>query len=131
MDAKLNKKILLIILKYGSWLIGFAYFIEVILGCFGINSVILTILFGNGIIPIAFLIIFSIFLGFCIWHRLPLYYALTANCINLIDYYIGIPIINKWILIIYLLLIGIFILIGCFIKNRNNVRKRNLTKSSA
>lgn len=34
-------------------------------------------------------------------------------------------------LIIYLLLIGIFIIVGCFIKNKNNARERNITKSSS
>lgn len=131
MDAKLNKKLLLILVKYGSWFIGLIYLLQICLDCLGIQSVLLTFLCGNGFLPILTLIAFSIFLGFCIWHRLPLYYALTANVINLIDYYIGIPIINKWMLIIYLLLVGVFIIVGCFIKNKNNVRKRNVKESNS
>lgn len=131
MDAKLNKKLLLIVVKYGTWLIGVMYFIQIILGCFGIQSVLIMNLCFTPIIPLLTLLAFSIFLGFCIWHRLPLYYALTANVINLIDYYIGIPIINKWMLIIYLLLVGVFIIVGCFIKNKNNVRKRNVKESNS
>ena len=131
MDAKLSKKLLLIVVKYGSWLIGLLSFIEIVLSCFGIQSALLTFVSGSPVIPILTLIAFSIFLGFCIWHRLPLYYALTANVINLIDYYVGIPITNKWMLILYLLLVGVFIIVGCFIKNRNNVRKRNIKENGS
>lgn len=130
MEGRLNKKLLLISIKYSTWVIGIIYLIQIILGAFGVQSILLTYLFGASIFPLMVLIMFSVFLGFCIWHRLPLYYALTANGINLIDYYIGIPIVNKWMLIIYLLLVGIFMMIGCFIKNRNNARKGNITKGS-
>lgn len=131
MDVKLNKKLLLISIKYSSWIIGIIYLIQIILGMFEIQFVLLTYLFGISIFPIIVLIIFSIFLGFCVWHRLPLYYALTVNGINLIDYYIGIPVTNKWMLVIYLLIIGIFIIIGSFIKNRKNVRERNIKENSS
>lgn len=126
MEEKLNKKLLLVLVKYGTWLIGVAYFIQIILNCFGLYSFVLTYLFSVSIVPIITLIGFSIFLGFCIWHRMPLYYAITLDIINIIDYYIGIPVSNMWMLIICLLLIGLFILIGSYIKNRKNVSKRNI-----
>ena len=126
MEEKLNKKLLLVLVKYGTWLIGVSYFIQIILNCFGLYSFVLTYVFSVSIVPIIILIGFSIFLGFCIWHRMPLYYAITLDIINIIDYYIGIPVSNMWMLIICLLLIGLFILIGSYIKNKKNVSKRNI-----
>lgn len=125
MDAKLNKKWLLFSIKYSSWIIGFGYFIQNVLSCFGIQFAILAFLFNVSIIPIIILILFSIFLGFCIYHRLPIYYAISANLINMYDFYIGFSISGKWILVIYLLLAGVCILIGCFIKNKQHVEERN------
>lgn len=130
MEGKLNKKITLLIIKFGTWLIGFAYLLQVILTCFGIQSFILTDLFGLAIVPTIALLAFSFFLGFCYWHRLPIYYALSANIINAIDFYIGIPVTGKWMLIIYLLLIGIFILIGCLIKDKEHAKERDAKKNS-
>ncbi len=130
MEQKLNKKLLLLCVKYGTWLIGLTYFIQIVLDCFGIYSFLLTYLFSVSIVPIIVLLLFSIFLGFCIWHRMPLYYAILSDIINTIDYYFGIPITSMEILIIYILLIGVVILVGCFIKNKYNVRKRNVKESS-
>lgn len=130
MEGKLNKKITLLIIKFGTWLIGFAYLLQIILTCFGIQSFILTDLFGLAIVPTIALLAFSFFLGFCYWHRLPIYYALSANIINAIDFYIGISVTGKWMLIIYLLLIGIFILIGCLIKDKEHAKERDSKKNS-
>lgn len=117
-------------MKYAPWLIGVSYFIQIILGCFGTESLLLSILFGVSVIPASLLCLFSYFLGYCIWNRLPLYYVIFADALNAIDFYIGISVTGKWMLIIYLLLIGLFVLIGCLIKNRNNVIKRNFKKDA-
>lgn len=130
MEEKLNKKWLLFVIKHSTWLIGFVYFLQIVFGCFGFQSIILTYLFSASIVPVIVLLLFSKFLGFCIWHRLPLYYMLTADTINAIDFYIGIPVTGKWMLIIYLLLIGIFILIGCLIKNKKHAEERDSKKNS-
>ena len=130
MERGFSKKLILSIIKYAPWLIGIAYLLQNILSCFGINSIILSILFGINIIPTIVLCLFSNFLGFCIWNRMPLYYALCINIVNIIDFYIGIPISNIWMCIIYMILLGIFITIGAYVKNRNNVRKRNIEENS-
>ena len=131
MDGRLNKKLILITIKYGSWLIGIAYLIQVILSCFLMQSFIFSVLFSTSIFSVTLLCLFSYFLGFCIWNRLPLYYALSCNIINIIDYYIGIPVTNMWMLIIYLILLGIFIMFGAYIKNKKNNEQRTFNKNSA
>lgn len=130
MDGRLNKKAILMVMKYTPWLIGASYFIQIVLGCFGIESFSLSILFGVSVIPALLLCLFSYFLGYCIWNRLPLYYVIFADALNAIDFYIGIPVTGKWMLIIYLLLIGIFILIGCLIKDKEHAKERDSKKNS-
>ena len=130
MDQKLNKDLLLLALKYSPWFIGIEYFLECILTCFNIQFGILSILFGNSILPLLVIILFSFSLNYCIWHRIPIYYAITNNFINTIDFYIGIPISNKWMLMVYLIIAGLFALIGSYIKNKKNVIKRNTKEST-
>ena len=93
-------------------------------------SFTLSELFGLGIIPLLFILLFSFQFNYCIWHRLPLYYIFTANIINAIDFYFGIPLPNKLMLMVYLILMAITILIVAFIKNKYNVKKRNVKESS-
>ena len=130
MEGNLNKKLILTVSKFGTWVIGISYFIQTILACFGIQLFLLNFLFSISVIPTFLLLTFSFFLGFCYWHRLPIYYALSINILNVIDFYIGLSVTSKWILIVYLLLIGLFVLIGCLIKNVKNVEERNLKKNS-
>lgn len=126
MDQKLKRKICLIFIKYIPWVIGLYYLIVSILSCYGINVIALSSVFSIGVIAILLVICLSLILQFCIWHRLPLYYAAIIEVLNGIDYYLLIPIPNKLMLIIYLIIFGIFILIGAYIKNEQNVkRKRN------
>lgn len=131
MERNLNKKLLLIVLKYSPWFISIGYFIQLILSTFGIYSFLLSETIGIGIVPIVVLLLFSFQFGYCVWHRLPLYYVLTTNIINAFDFYFGIPVPNKWMLIIYLILFAIFALVGAYIKNKHNVRKRNTKENIA
>ena len=125
METKLNKSLLLTTIKYSPWFICVGYFISLLLNCCGVNAVILSFLFGVAIIPTIILILFSITLGYCLHHRLPLYYVMVFNGINLWDCYIGIPFANKIMIIIYLLLFAVGILMSVYVKNKNNVNKRN------
>ena len=130
MAKEFNKKLLLLSLKFAPWCLAFGYLLELILSCIGIYSVFLATLFGQSVFAIVIILLFSFSLGYCIWHRLPLYFIFTANIINIIDFYIGIPVTGKWMICIYLLLIGMFILVGCLIKNKTHVEKRNFKKNS-
>ena len=124
METKLSKDLIVLIVKHCSWITGTAYVIAVLLSCFGIQATLLCWLFGVSVIPSILLCLFSKFLGFCIWNRLPLYLALLLNMLNAIDYYwLLLP--NKLVLSIYLIIIGMFILYGSYVKNKNNVNKRN------
>ncbi len=123
--SRIHYRVALICIKYAPWLIALLYFIACILSCFGITSLLLTSFCSISIIPIICLIACSVLFKFCIWHRLPIYYAFSLNLINAIDFYITIPVQNIIMLWIYVMFTGIFILIGVYLKNRHNEKVRS------
>ena len=130
MERKLNKKVLLATLKFSPWLIGIIYLIEIILSCFGIQLFVLHFICSASILPLLVILLFSFSLNYCFWHRFPIYITISNNVINFIDYYIGIPIYGKWMLIVYLISISLIALIGSYVKNKKNVKERNIKENS-
>lgn len=126
--SRLNYRITLLLAKYVPEIIAILYLIMLILSCFGINLVLLSSIASLSLLPAICLISFSILFKFCIWHRLPIYYVLFQNLINEIDFYFGIPVTSLWMLFIYLLITGMFILIGAWLKNKYNGQKRIIEK---
>ena len=113
-----------IIVKYIPFVIAIGYLLMAIFSCFGISCIWLPVLFRFSISSFVCLFAISILLKFCIWHRLPLYYAITIDIINTVDYYFVIPISSKVLLLIYLIISIIFILIGMYLKEKCNVKNR-------
>jgi hypothetical protein len=56
---------------------------------------------------------------FCKYHRLFLHYVTINWLLNIIDYYWGIPVSNKEMLMIYVIIIGIFIFLLLYIHLRD------------
>ena len=117
-------KILLILLKYIPFIIAIIYLIVSVLRCFGVMSFIIPNLFFMSPITALFMIVASFTFKFCIWHRLPIYYSLLLHGIVCIDYYCNIPITSSILLFVYLLITIVFIIIGMYLKNRYNKKKR-------
>ena len=113
-----------IIIKYIPFVIAVGYLLMAVFSCFGISCIWLSVLFRFSMSSFVCLFAISILLKFCIWHRLPLYYAIIVDAINTIDYYFVIPINSKLLLVIYLLISIIFILIGMYLKEKHNVKNR-------
>jgi hypothetical protein len=118
--ARLTK----IIVKYIPFVIAIGYLLMAIFSCFGISCIWLPVLFRFSISSFVCLFAISILLKFCIWHRLPLYYAITIDIINTVDYYFVIPISSKVLLLIYLVISIMFILVGMYLKEKHNVKNR-------
>lgn len=114
----------LIIVKYIPSIIAIVYLCAAILKCFGIMPMFIPNLFYMSPITALFILSASFTFKFCIWHRLPIYYALMIHGIDCIDYYCNIVITNYIILFIYLTITITFILFGMYLKNRCNKKKR-------
>ena len=118
-------KLFLIIVKYIPFIIAIAYLFASVLKCFGIIPLFIPNLFYMSPITALFILAASFAFKFCIWHRLPIYYALLIQGIDCIEYYSNITITNNVLLFIYLMITITFILVGMYLKNRYNKKKRN------
>lgn len=113
-------KIELVLIKTIPYLISALYMLNSILSYFGIDTNIISHIGGLSLLVFIFLYVSSFAFKFCIYHRLPLYYILICDIINYYDYYIGIPINNKELLILHLILIAMFVLSLVYFKFKSH-----------
>ena len=79
-------------LKYIPMIISLFYLINTITAFIGIDIPILSTISGMSLLTWIFMYIATIVFNFCSYHRIFLYYILIVDIINIIDYYISIPI---------------------------------------
>lgn len=118
MVAKLSKKqiykIELGFLKVIPILIAVIYTVSSFTSYFGLDIQLLSILGGTSFVPLMFILVSSFCFEFCIFHRIFIYYILALNCINYYDWYIGIPVSDKNLLIIVSILFMCSCLLALF-----------------
>ena len=83
---------------------------------------ILSIFGGCSIFTLVFLYLTSYVFRFCLYHRLPLHYITVNLILNVIDEYIGIPLSNRSLYAVYLIITFIFIMLLVY----EHCRKRNI-----
>lgn len=94
-EENLNKsmcKLLILMLKYIPMLISLVYVLNTALSYFYIDIPVLSNIAGMSILPWIFMYLSSIVFKFCLYHKMFLYYILVTDMINIIDYYINIPV---------------------------------------
>lgn len=99
------------------------YVINSILSYYNIDTIIPSLIGGLSILPLIFLFVSSFVFRFCIYHRLPLYYIVIDDIINYYDNIIGIPISNKSIFVLHLILVGIVVLLIVFLKFKQHEQR--------
>lgn len=109
-------KLELLLIKSLPLGIALCYLLNSILSYFKIDAPILSYLGGMSVLPIIFILISSFTFKFCIYHRLPIYYIIVSDIINYYDLYVGIPISNRGLLILNMIIAGIFIILIVFTK---------------
>lgn len=102
-------KVLLGLLKVIPMLAALGYLLNTLLLYIGIDAIILSYLFGISLSTWLFILTAAFVFKFCIYHRMFLYYILSADCINVIDSYVGIPISDLNLLAIHFIIAGIFL----------------------
>ena len=125
MNITLSKdlyKIFIIIIKYVPNILALLKIMGLILSYFNISSFFLTCFGGTSMILILILYLISFIFRFCGLYRLSLNYVTIITIITIIDYYIGIPIDNNAMYLIYESITGVFISlwVWIFYKNRRN-----------
>ena len=94
-EENLNKsmyKLLILMLKYIPMLISLVYVLNTALSYFYIDIPVLSNLAGMSILPWIFMYLSATVFRFCLYHKMFLHYILVTDIINIIDYYVGIPI---------------------------------------
>lgn len=101
-------------------LLALVNFINIVLSFNSIDIPLLSYIGGISFIPLVFLYISSYVFKFCEYHRIFLHYVVICNLINIYDYYIGIPITNKSLLILHLIIAGICLIIILYLYVKTN-----------
>lgn len=120
MDDKINRKYLykvfLITLKVVPYLIAVCY-IAFTLGCFlGVEMNAMGYFASCSILTWLVLYISSFVFGFCAYHRVPLYYVLLNDVLNVVDTYIGLPVETGSLFLLHMVLLGVMLLLYVFLR---------------
>ena len=125
MNTTLSKnlyKIFISFIKYVPNVLALLKIIGLILRYFNISSFFLTCFGGTSILLLIILYLISFIFKFCGLYRLSLNYVTIVTITTIIDYYIGIPIDNNTLYVLYGIITGMFVSlwVWVFYKNRNN-----------
>ena len=112
-------KLLLVLLKYIPILISLVYVLNTFATYVGIDIPAANNIAGMSLLTWIFMYIATIVFKFCSYHRMFLYYILIVDIINIIDYYVGIPISDYNLFILYsiITIISLFLILYFKIKN--------------
>lgn len=104
-----SHKLLLVVLKFIPMITALGYFLNTLFAYFGIETPILSHLCGMSLLPWLFIMIAAYVFKFCIYHRMFLYYVFVSDVINIIDYYVGIPMSTYGIITLQFCVAGLFL----------------------
>lgn len=123
-------KLFLIMLKYIPMLIALIYTLNTFAAFMGIDIPAANNIAGISLLTWIFMYIATVVFKFCVYHRMFLYYILVVDIVNIIDYYIGIPVSDFQLLMLHSIIMGIslFIVLFLYLKYRKSneaqVRKK-------
>jgi len=105
-------------LKVIPMLLAFLAILNTMFGFLGIDCSIISMLGGISFLPLVFLYLASFVFRFCVYHRMFLHYILVNNTLELVDYYIGIPIDTFNLFVLHVILIGLFLFLVLYFYRR-------------
>ena len=107
LNSRTLHKFVLYSVKVIPMLIAGIYVLNTVLSFYDIDwpgfSYIVTLLF------IGFIYLASFAFKFCKWHRMFIHYILLTLILNIIDYHWGIPISDRNLFLMYMIITGIFL----------------------
>lgn len=120
LKSKALYKIELYLIKTIPMILSLIALLNTILSYFYIDVPLLSYIGGISIFTIIFLYVSSIVFRFCMYHRMFIHYITINWILNIIDYYIGIPVSNKGMFLIYMIFTGITLFIILYLKFKKN-----------
>jgi hypothetical protein len=119
---KILYKIQLYLLKVIPMVMTFICLINSILSYYDIDLPILSYLGSCSVLMLIYLYIASYVFKFCKYHRMFLHYIVVTTILNTYDYYIGIPLTDLQLLLLYLIVFGVFLFIILYLYVTTNKR---------
>lgn len=119
MDRILLHSIVLKLLKIIPMLLALTALLNTLLSYFYVEVPLLSYIGGVSVLPLLFLYLSSYAFGFCSYHRMFLHYVLINWVLNIYDYYIGIPLSDKELLMLYLIITGVFLFIILYLHQKS------------
>lgn len=122
MEEKVNytlHKWVLLILKVIPMILAFIALLNTILSYWDVDIPLLSYLGGVSLFPLIFLYLSSYAFRFCECHRVFLHYVSVTWVLNIIDYYIGIPVSNKELFLLYMIITCIFLFVILYIHQQH------------
>ena len=102
-------KLVVAVIRIIPMLLAAVALLNTVLSYFGIDAPILSYIGGVSLFPLVFLYLSSYAFKFCEYHRMFLHYVSVNWVLNIYDYYIGIPVSEKGILMLYAIITCIFL----------------------
>ena len=123
LKSKTLYKIELGLLKAIPMILALTALLNSILSYFGIDLYILSYIGGVSIFTMLFLYLSSYVFKFCEYHRMFLHYIVSTWIINIIDYYVGIPISDLEYLCLQMIIAGIslFIILYLYVRSHKKL----------
>lgn len=110
-------KIVLFSVKVLPMIISGIYLMNTTLSYFNIDWEILSYIVAG--LFIAGLYLLSIAFKFCRWHRVFIHYITGNLILNTLDCYVGIPVSDKGIFLLYLIFTGICLFLALYLRKRD------------
>lgn len=114
-NIKSLHKLLLVTLKVIPMILALLCLLNTALSYFGIDLVVISYIGGVSILPLLFLYISSYAFRFCEYHRMFLHYVTLNWILNIYDYYVGIPLSDRNLLAMYLMITCVFLFVTLYL----------------
>lgn len=114
--SKYLYKLVLYLIKIIPIITSVLFLLNTVLSYFYIDLEIFAHLCGVSFFSITFFYLASILFRFCLYHRMFIHYVTINWLLNLYDYYIGIPVSNRGLFVIYMMITGITLFIILYLK---------------
>lgn len=118
-------KLELICVKYVPILIALITLIDVILYYFDIDFELINYIAGTSFLTMIPMYISSYVYKFCEYHRMFLHYIVVNKVVMMIDLYIGIPLGDFMLLVLYLIIAGIFAFLALYLHQKYGGGRKN------
>lgn len=118
-------KLELLCVKYVPIIIAAIVLLNAILARFDVYIDELNYIAGISFLTLIPMYISSIVYKFCKYHRMFIHYILTHKIVATIDMYIGIPLDDGMLLLLYLIIAGIFVFLALYLHQKYGGRKND------